>query len=217
MNQELVGSLWTLAGGVALYSIKEVVRYISDTNIQTKKINLEKIYPIYHECYKKAKMMIGVYIIPTDQKEFLDFFDVEIYKDLDEISKNVYKEVIPFRQLMNLSSRVQKMEDLKTDFRNEFSVNQIFFDKDFIIETTDIVNEYEKDISSLKNVINQMNEKQEYTKVESFITPNYQRKINDYELYLDKFEDQFRKHFKIDKISLFEKLKLKLKQKGVDS
>lgn len=217
MNQELVGSLWTLAGGVALYSIKEVVRYISDTNIQTKKINLEKIYPIYHECYKKAKMMIGAYIIPIDQKEFLDFFDVEIYKDLDEISKNVYKEVIPFRQLMNLSSRVQKMEDLKTDFRNEFSVNQIFFDKDFIIETTDIVNEYEKDISSLKNVINQMNEKQEYTKVESFITPNYQRKINDYELYLDKFEDQFRKHFKIDKISLFEKLKLKLKQKGVDS
>ncbi len=217
MNQELVGSLWTLAGGVALYSIKEVVRYISDTNIQTKKINLEKIYPIYHECYKKAKMMIGAYIIPINQKEFLDFFDVEIYKDLDEISKNVYKEVIPFRQLMNLSSRVQKMEDLKTDFRNEFSVNQIFFDKDFIIETTDIVNEYEKDISSLKNVINQMNEKQEYTKVESFITPNYQRKINDYELYLDKFEDQFRKHFKIDKISLFEKLKLKLKQKGVDS
>ncbi|MEJ7441031.1 hypothetical protein WL555_02835 [Staphylococcus warneri] len=217
MNQELVGSLWTLAGGVALYSIKEVVRYISDTNIQTKKINLEKIYPIYHECYKKAKMMIGAYIIPIDQKEFLDFFDVEIYKDLDEISKNVYKEVIPFRQLMNLSSRVQKMEDLKTDFRNEFSINQIFFDKDFIVETTDIVNEYEKDISSLKNVINQMNEKQEYTKVESFITPNYQRKINDYELYLDKFEDQFRKHFKIDKISLFEKLKLKLKQKGVYS
>ncbi len=162
-------------------------------------------------------MMIGAYIIPIDQKEFLDFFDVEIYKDLDEISKNVYKEVIPFRQLMNLSSRVQKMEDLKTDFRNEFSINQIFFDKDFIVETTDIVNEYEKDISSLKNVINQMNEKQEYTKVESFITPNYQRKINDYELYLDKFEDQFRKHFKIDKISLFEKLKLKLKQKGVYS
>ena len=87
MNQELVGSLWTLAGGVALYSIKEVVRYISDTNIQTKKINLEKIYPIYHECYKKAKMMIGVYIIPTDQKEFLDFFDVAIYKDWVEISK----------------------------------------------------------------------------------------------------------------------------------
>ena len=51
-------------------------------------------------------------IIPIDQKNFR-LFDVEIYKDLDEISKNVYKEVIPFRQLMNLSSRVQKMEDLK--------------------------------------------------------------------------------------------------------
>ena len=42
MNQEFVGSFITLAGGVALYVVKEVVRYISDTNIQTKKINLEK-------------------------------------------------------------------------------------------------------------------------------------------------------------------------------
>ena len=52
MNQELVGSLWTLAGGVALYSIKEVVRYISDTNIQTKKINLKR-FILFIECYKK--------------------------------------------------------------------------------------------------------------------------------------------------------------------
>ncbi|WP_432202383.1 hypothetical protein [Staphylococcus warneri] len=213
MNQELIGSIWTLAGGVALYAVKEVVRYISDTNIQTKKINLEKIYPIYQECYKKAKMMIGAYIIPTDQKEFLDFFDVEVYKDLDETIKNLYGENIAFRQFINLSNRVQKMEEFKTDFNNEFSLNQIFFDKEFVGKTISIVKQYESDISYLKNIIYKMDEEKEYVKVESFITPNYQRKINDYNLYLDKFEDEFRKHFKIDRISIIKKLKLWVNQK----
>lgn len=173
MNQEFVGSFITLAGGVALYAVKEVVRYISDTNIQTKKINLEKIYPIYQDCYKKAKMMIGMYIISTDQKEFLDFFDVEIYSDLDEVSKKLYDEQIAFRQLINLSSRVQKMEEFKTNFNNEFSLNQIFFDKEFVVETIEIVREYEKDISYLKNIINIMNDKKQYTKVETIITSEY--------------------------------------------
>ncbi|MCE4953489.1 hypothetical protein KJC28_01080 [Staphylococcus haemolyticus] len=213
MNQEFVGSFITLAGGVALYAVKEVVRYISDTNIQTKKINLEKIYPIYQDCYKKAKMMIGTYIISTDQKEFLDFFDVEIYSDLDEVSKKLYDEQIAFRQLINLSSRVQKMEEFKINFNNEFSLNQIFFDKEFVVETIEIVREYEKDISYLKNIINIMNDKKQYTKVETIITSEYRRKINDYNIYLDKFEDQFRKHFKIDKISFTKKIKLWINQK----
>ena len=55
MNQELVGSLWTLAGGVALYSIKEVVIYISDTNIQTKKINLKRFILFIMSVIKKQK------------------------------------------------------------------------------------------------------------------------------------------------------------------
>lgn len=68
VNQELLNGVYTLAGGVLLYSVKEVVRFFVDSNLQRKRINLDKIYPIYLECFKKAKMMIGARIIPVDQK-----------------------------------------------------------------------------------------------------------------------------------------------------
>ncbi|MBI5975193.1 hypothetical protein [Staphylococcus canis] len=216
MNQELLGGIYTLAGGVLLYSIKEVVRFFVDSNLQRKQINLEKIYPIYLECFKKAKMMIGAYIIPVDQKEFLDFFDADIYKELDKRSQKAYRDIVAFRQIINLSNRVKVMEDFKMDFRNEFSINQIFFRNSFVIETIDVVSEYEKDISYLKSIINKMEAKREYISTDSFITPEYQRKINEYNLYLDKFEEEFRRHFKVDRMTLKEKVKIWLSRKNIN-
>lgn len=55
MNEQIIGSIYTLAGGVVLYSVKEIFRYFTDSNLQRKKINLEQIYPIYLDCFKKAK------------------------------------------------------------------------------------------------------------------------------------------------------------------
>ncbi|EMH2356310.1 hypothetical protein OX717_003044, partial [Staphylococcus aureus] len=57
MNEQIIGSIYTLAGGVVLYSVKEIFRYFTDSNLQRKKINLEQIYPIYLDCFKKAKKM----------------------------------------------------------------------------------------------------------------------------------------------------------------
>lgn len=216
MSQELLSGVYTLAGGVLLYSIKEVVRFFVDSNLQRKQINLEKIYPIYLDCFKKAKMMIGAYVIPVDQKEFLDFFDANIYKGLDKASQKAYRDIIAFRQMINLSNRVKVMEDFKTDFRNEFSINQIFFRNSFVIETTNIVSEYEKDISYLKNIINNMEDRKEYIRVDSFITTEYQRKINEYNFYLDKFHEEFRKHFKVDRMTIKEKLKNWLSRKNIN-
>ena len=198
MNQELLGSLYTLAGGVFLYSVKEIVRFYVDSNLQRKSINLEKIYPIYLECFKKAKMMIGAYIMPTEEDDFLNFFDMDIYKELDRKSQKAYSNIIEFRQILNLANRVKIMENLKVDFRNEFSINQIFFNKAFVIETIDAVAEYEKDISYLKKVINKIELEGGSISIDSFITSDYQKKINYYNLYLDKFEEEFRKHFKMN-------------------
>ncbi|WP_103151308.1 hypothetical protein [Staphylococcus aureus] len=108
MNEQIIGSIYTLAGGVVLYSVKEIFRYFTDSNLQRKKINLEQIYPIYLDCFKKAKKMIGAYIIPTEQHEFLDFFDIEVFNNLDKQSKKAYENVIGFRQMINLSNRVIK-------------------------------------------------------------------------------------------------------------
>ncbi|MCG9824542.1 hypothetical protein LHK22_09435 [Staphylococcus argenteus] len=55
MNEQIIGSIYTLAGGVVLYSVKEIFRYFTDSNLQRKKINLEQIYPIYLDCFKKAR------------------------------------------------------------------------------------------------------------------------------------------------------------------
>ncbi|SPZ99562.1 Uncharacterised protein [Staphylococcus aureus] len=61
------------------------------------------------------------------QHEFLDFFDIEVFNNLDKQSKKAYENVIGFRQMINLSNRVKAMEDFKMSFNNEFSTNQIFF------------------------------------------------------------------------------------------
>ncbi|HCX9351774.1 TPA: hypothetical protein O0Z75_002790, partial [Staphylococcus aureus] len=79
-----------------------------------------------------AKKMIGAYIIPTEQHEFLDFFDIEVFNNLDKQSKKAYENVIGFRQMINLSNRVKAMEDFKMSFNNEFSTNQIFFNPSFV-------------------------------------------------------------------------------------
>lgn len=62
------------------------------------------------------------------------------------------------------------MEDFKMSFNNEFSTNQIFFNPSFVMETIAIINEYQKDISYLKNIINKMNENRAYNHIDSFIT-----------------------------------------------
>lgn len=169
--------------------------------------------PVYLDCFKKAKKMIGAYIIPTEQHEFLDFFDIEVFNNLDKQSKKAYENVIGFRQMINLSNRVKAMEDFKMSFNNEFSTNQIFFNPSFVMETIAIINEYQKDISYLKNIINKMNENRAYNHIDSFITSEYRRKINDYNLYLDKFEEQFSQKFKINRTSIKERIIINLNKR----
>ncbi len=33
MNEQIIGSIYTLAGGVVLYSVKEIFRYFTDSNL----------------------------------------------------------------------------------------------------------------------------------------------------------------------------------------
>ncbi|MFA0987580.1 hypothetical protein ACCB44_06260, partial [Staphylococcus aureus] len=63
--------------------------------------------------------------------------------------------------MINLSNRVKAMEDFKMSFNNEFSTNQIFFNPSFVMETIAIINEYQKDISYLKNGIGFIRNNQE--------------------------------------------------------
>ncbi len=64
------------------------------------------------------------------------------------------------------------------------------------METIAIINEYQKDISYLKNIINKMNENRAYNHIDSFITSEYRRKINDYNLYLINLKNSLVKSLK---------------------
>lgn len=197
MNQELLGGIYTIAGGVILYSLKEVVRFFIDSNLSKTKLNLETIYPIYVECFKKAKMMIGSYIIPTETNNFPDSFDVEVYENLDTLEKETYETLLSYRQYLNLFTHVQKMKNFKRDFNNEYSVNQIFFNGEFVAETVEIVQEFESDISYLDNQLEYMAQENEEVDINNIITKAYKDKIMKYEIYLNKFEKEFKTKFKI--------------------
>ena len=149
--------------------------------------------------------MINSYFI---NKEKLDLNDIEISAGLNDVNKESYDNDINYRQRINLSNKVKNMEALKNDFSDVFNINKIFFNNDFVAKTFDIINEFERDISYLKNIITNMENSNEYFKIESFITPEYQRKINDYIFYLDQFEDEFKKHFKINRLTWKEKIRI---------
>ena len=197
MNQEIMTSIYTIAGGAFLYGVKELLRYFTDSKLSRTKLNLETIYPIYVECFKKAKMMIGSYRIPTDSNEFLDAFDAEAHGKLDMKGKEFYENNMPYRQYINLYTRVQIMKNFKNDFNNEFSVNQIFFNGEFVAETVEIVLEFESDISYLNSQLEYMFEENQEIEINNIITQAYKDKITKYELYLDKFEKEFKSKFKI--------------------
>ena len=50
MNHELLGGI-CIAGGFALYTVKEIIRFIVDANLNRKQANLINIYPIYSDVY----------------------------------------------------------------------------------------------------------------------------------------------------------------------
>ncbi|CAC6908216.1 Uncharacterised protein [Staphylococcus aureus] len=51
MNEQIIGSIYTLAGGVVLYSVKEIFRYFTDSNLQRKKnqfrTNISDIFRLF--------------------------------------------------------------------------------------------------------------------------------------------------------------------------
>lgn len=189
--------MYTIAGGTVLYGAKEIVRYYTDSKLSRTKLNLETIYPIYVECFKKAKMMIGSYRIPTDSNDFLDAFDAEVYENLDTLEKETYENLLSYRQYLNLFTHVQKMKNFKRNFNNEFSVNQIFFNDEFVAETVKIVQEFESDISYLNSQLEYMAQENKEVDINNIITQVYKDKITIYELYLDNFEKEFKSKFKI--------------------
>ena len=98
-----------------MYTVKEIIRFIVDANLNRKQANLINIYPIYSDVYKAAKMFIGSYATPILQPETLKYEDVQVLKkyELEKEIINGYKEYIDFRYLINLSYHLEKMRGLK--------------------------------------------------------------------------------------------------------
>ena len=63
-----------------MYTVKEIIRFIVDANLNRKQANLINIYPIYSDVYKAAKMFIGSYATPILQPETLKYEDVQVLK-----------------------------------------------------------------------------------------------------------------------------------------
>ncbi|QDW94291.1 hypothetical protein [Staphylococcus caprae] len=199
MNHELLGGIYTLAGGFALYTVKEIIRFIVDANLNRKQANLINIYPIYSDVYKAAKMFIGSYATPILQPETLKYEDVQVLKkyELEKEIINGYKEYIDFRYLINLSYHLEKMRGLKKEFNNLFSVNQFCFDEQFIKKTMSIDSVMSDDLNMLDQEIQSHLEKGSTDVEDKIINQSYKDKLVVYERYLDDFNKEFKKKFKI--------------------
>lgn len=188
-----------LAGGVALYSLKEVVRYFTEGNLQRKRINLENIYPIYTRVFKAAKIFIGSYTTPVFQSESLKVKEEDIIAEFkkDKIFIKTYEEDINFRYLVNLNKHIDKMRGFKKDFNNEFSSNQFCFKGKFVEKTIAIDKVMTEEIEYLQKMVNYCSDNHIKNVEEVIITDEYRQKIKIYEKYLDDFNREFNKRFKI--------------------
>lgn len=199
MNQELLGGIYAIAGGVFLYSIKEIVRFFVDNKLNRKQSNLENIYPIYVEVFKAVKIFIGAYNTPVSQSITLKIIDEEVleqYRQNKKILKE-YKNNESYRYIVNLNYHIDTMRDLKKDFNNIFSANQFCFDKNFIEKTIFIDAEMEKDINYLQSRVAYCGENSISSPEEYIIDDDYKNKLTVYENYLDNFHKEFKKRFKI--------------------
>lgn len=199
MNQEIISGIYTLAGGVALYSAKEVIRFFVDTNLNRKQANLNNIYPIYAGVFKAAKIFIGSYATPILQPETLKYEDIRVLKQYESQEEiiNVYKEYVDFRYLINLSAHLEKMRDFKKEFNNLFSVNQFCFDEQFIKKTIDIDSVMNDDLNMLEQKIQYHLDKGTIDVESKIINHSYKSKLEVYERYLEDFNKEFKKKFKI--------------------
>ncbi|MGW7889967.1 hypothetical protein [Staphylococcus xylosus] len=199
MNQELLGGIYTIAGGIALYSIKEIVRFFVDNKLNRKQSNLENIYPIYVEVFKAAKIFIGAYNTPLSQPVSLKVLNDELLEQFKRNKKFVkaYKDNEAYRYIVNLNKHIDQMRTLKKDFNNVFSANQFCFDQKFIDKTIFIDNEMNKDIENLQSKVAYCGENNISNPDEYIIDKEYIDKMMVYESYLDIFNKEFKKRFKI--------------------
>lgn len=197
LEETLITSIATLAGGTLLYAVKEILRFIFDLNLSRKKVNLEHVYPIYLTCFKQAKKAIGARKISNKNDEFVNIFDGTVYRKLNETQKDVYQTTLSYRQYMNLLHRVNLLKKYKREFNNEISLNQIFFRKQFVFETMKIVQALEDDISYLSEWLATIEAQKQEIDMSNIISSSYSDKLQLYEDYLDQFELEIKKQFKI--------------------
>lgn len=195
MKETLITSIATLAGGTLIYVGKEVLRFIFDLNLSRKKVNIEHVYPIYLSCFKQAKKAIGARNIPNDK--FVNIFDENTYRDLDDTQKDIYRTNLPYRQYMNLRHRLNLLERYKIEFNNEISLNQMFFKRRFVHKTIEVVQALEDDISYLSEWLATIEAQKQEIDMSNIISSSYSDKLQLYEDYLDRFELEIKKQFKI--------------------
>lgn len=199
MNQELLGGIYTIAGGIALYSIKEIVRFFVDNKLNRKQSNLENIYPIYVEVFKTAKIFIGAYNTPLSQPISLKIVDDELLEQFKRNKKFVkaYENNEAYRYIVNLNKHIDHMRTFKKDFNNAFSANQFCFTQKFIEKTIFIDNEMNKDIEDLQSKVAYCGENNVSDPEGYIVDEDYKNKLTVYENYLDSFNREFKKKFKI--------------------
>lgn len=199
MNQELLTGIYTLAGGVVLYSIKEIIRFFIDNKLNRKQSNLENIYPIYVEVFKAAKIFIGAYNTPISQPASLGIVDDDLIEQFNQSEEFIeeYKDNEDYRYIVNLNKHIDYMRTLKKDFNNVFSANQFCFNQKFIDKTIFIDNEMNKDIEDLQSKVAYCGENNISDPKNYIVDKEYKDKLTVYENYLDIFNKEFKKRFKI--------------------
>ncbi|MCE5096628.1 hypothetical protein [Staphylococcus devriesei] len=112
MNREISinNALWTIAIGLLIYILKEIVRYFSETFIHREKYKSEMMYPILVEINKRFNLVFQSFIDTYREVNSYKDFDLKVSNILEGNDKELYKTSEQQRVYFNLE---QKLTDLK--------------------------------------------------------------------------------------------------------
>lgn len=218
-----VGVWWSLFILIALYIIKEIIRYILDARKNTKSIESEMQYkyaeklldqkvPIYIEHYSYLKQAIGIYQhIVKYYQGFENWNDVvysNIVNDKQYATKDkdrAYRNSLGYRFCENLSNYLAKFEDMKIKSINVFSLNQLFIDDKLISKSLKINTKLDEKLDEL--VVIELDIEQQYNLSDAEFTDYYKKQfsmvkyqdfIDEVERYLEEVKIEFYNEYNVE-------------------
>lgn len=199
MNKEISinNALWTIAIGLLIYILKEVVRFFSETFIHREKYKSEMMYPALVEINKKFNLIFQSFIDTYRDLNSYKEFDLKVSNILGGDDKELYKTSEQQRVYFNLEQKLSNLKDSLEDFNSLFNIHKMYFSDELFFKEIEFYNTvYVDNINYLKSVQKSVSTDYDTNLITNLISEDYKHKQVHYRNFKDQLENEISEKLK---------------------